>query len=59
MIQTQKSDAETVCEFWFRNLFKDVAMVSIDNITQIVCAFYGSDKEFVYESDYDGRDKDI
>ena len=52
MTETQKSDAATMCEIWFRNLFKDAATVSIENIIQIVCYFYG--KEFVYESDNDG-----
>ena len=49
---SEQKKAAIVCEFWFRQRMNTTA---IANITHIICAFFGSDKEFVYESDYDGN----
>ena len=51
---SQQQKAGIVWECWFRDIMNDAAM-SLQNITQIICAYYDSDKEFVYEGDYDGN----
>ena len=52
---TQQAKAGIVWEHWFRTLMNVAAVMSLQNMTQIICAYYGSDKVFVYESDYDGN----
>ena len=46
--------AGIVWECWFRDLMDNAAMCT-ESITQIICAYYGSEKEFVFEGDYDGN----
>ena len=49
-----RQEATFVWECWFRDCTNGAAM-SIHNLTQIICAYYDLDKEFVYECDYDGN----
>ena len=51
---SQQQKAGIVWECWFRDIMKHAAMCT-ENINQIICAYYGSEKEFVYEGDYDGN----
>ena len=52
MAHALSGQAGMVWEFWFRVAMKDDA---IESITRLIRAFYGSEKEFVYERDYDGN----
>ena len=48
----EQQKAGIVCERWFKEAVKDDA---IESITQLIRTFHGSDREFVYENDYDGN----
>merc|ERR1719445_459219 len=51
-LSEEQQKAGVVWERWFRQETKDDA---IESITQLIRDFYGSEKEFVYERDYDGN----
>ena len=51
-LSEQQQKAGMVWENWFRVAMKHDA---IESITQLIRAFYGSEREFVYERDYDGK----
>ena len=51
-LKEKQQKAGMVWENWFRMAMKDDA---IESITRLIRAFYVSEKDFVYESDYDGN----